>query len=84
MSHNGHDGSSPAERVTRSGYRWRLVGENLAVGITTPEEVVSGWIGSPHHCENLMSPGFSQMAVAFAVNSASRGGIFWTQVFAAP
>jgi len=84
MSHTGSDGSSPAERVARNGYRWRLVGENLASGITTPEQVVSGWVSSPHHCENLMSPGFSEMAVAYAVDAASHGGIYWTQLFASP
>jgi uncharacterized protein YkwD len=84
LAHSGHDGSTPAERVTRMGYRWRIVGENLASGVLTPEEAVNGWIASPHHCENLMSPRFRQMGVAYAVNAAAEGGIFWTQVFAAP
>lgn len=84
LDHIGHDGSTPPERVTRTGYKWRTVGENLASGIMTPEEVVSGWVGSPHHCENLMSPKFRQMGVAYAVNPASAGGIFWTQVFGTP
>ena len=84
MNHTGHDGSSPALRVTRTGYKWRTLGENLASGIMTPEEAVRGWVGSPHHCENLMSAAFTQMAVAYAVNSTSDGGIFWTQVFGAP
>jgi uncharacterized protein YkwD len=84
MDHTGRDGSSPADRVTRTGYKWRTVGENLASGIMTPEEVVKGWVGSPHHCENLMSAQFTQMAVAYAVNPSSGGGIYWTQVFGTP
>jgi len=84
LDHVGHDGSSPADRVTRAGYKWRVVGENLASGVMTAEEAVNGWIGSPHHCENLMSPRFSEMAVAYAVNTSSAGGIFWTQLFATP
>jgi uncharacterized protein YkwD len=84
MDHTGHDGSSPSDRVTRAGYKWRTVGENLASGIVTPEEVVNGWVGSPHHCENLMSPQFTQMVVAYAVNPSSRGGIYWTQLFGTP
>jgi uncharacterized protein YkwD len=47
MDHTGRDGSSPAQRVTRSGYRWREVGENLARGIMTPEDAVAGWLHSP-------------------------------------
>jgi uncharacterized protein YkwD len=84
MDHTGRDGSTPADRVTRTGYKWKTIGENLASGILTPEEVVSGWVGSPHHCENLMSGRFTQMAVAFAVNTSSSGGIYWTQVFGTP
>jgi len=84
MDHTGRDGSSPADRVTRTGYKWQAVGENLASGILTPEEVVSGWVGSPHHCANLMDPRFRQMSVAYAVNTASDNGIYWTQLFGTP
>jgi uncharacterized protein YkwD len=84
FDHAGRDGSSPAIRVTRAGYKWKEVGENLASGIMTPEEVVSGWVGSPHHCANLMDPKFRQMAVAYAVNNASNNGIYWTQLFGTP
>jgi uncharacterized protein YkwD len=81
MDHTGRDGSSPADRITRAGYRWRMVGENLASGIMTPEETVAGWLQSPHHCENLMTPRFTEMGVAFAVNPATDAGVYWTQTF---
>ena len=84
MDHKGRDGSTPGDRATRTGYKWRLVGENLASGILTPDEVVSGWVGSPHHCENLMDARFTQMSVAYAVNTASNNGIYWTQLFGTP
>ncbi len=84
LDHTGHDGSSPADRVTRAGYKWKTIGENLASGVMTPEEAVNGWVGSPHHCENLMSSRFTQMAIAYAVNPSSNGGIYWTQVFGTP
>jgi uncharacterized protein YkwD len=84
LNHTGHDGSSPADRVRRTGYQWRLIGENLASGVMTAEEAVNGWIDSPPHCENLMTPQFTQMAVSYAVNASSAGGIFWTQVFGTP
>jgi uncharacterized protein YkwD len=84
FDHTGRDGSSVAMRATRAGYKWKTVGENLASGIMTPEEVVSGWVGSPHHCANLMDGRFTQMAVAYAVNNASNNGIYWTQLFGTP
>ncbi|MEA3178740.1 MAG: hypothetical protein QOI59_2263 [Gammaproteobacteria bacterium] len=84
MDHTGRDGSTPADRVTRTGYKWKAIGENLASGILTPEDAVNGWVGSPHHCENLMSARFTQMSVAYAVNAESNGGIYWTQLFGTP
>lgn len=84
LDHTGRDGSTPADRVTRTGYKWKTIGENLASGVMTPDEVVKGWVGSPHHCANLMTARFTEMAVAFAVNSSSQGGIYWTQVFGTP
>jgi len=84
LDHTGRDGTTPADRVTRAGYKWKAIGENLASGIMTPEEAVSGWVGSPHHCENLMSSRFTEMTVAYAVNPSSSGGIYWTQMFGTP
>jgi uncharacterized protein YkwD len=80
FDHTGSDGSSPADRITRAGYRWRMVGENLASGMTTPEEAVAGWVKSPHHCANLMTARFTEMGLAFAVNP-SGSDIYWTQTF---
>jgi uncharacterized protein YkwD len=84
MDHTGRDGSTPGIRVTRAGYKWSAIGENLASGILSAEEVVNGWVGSPHHCENLMTARFTEMAVAYAVNASSSGGIYWTQLFGTP
>jgi uncharacterized protein YkwD len=84
MDHTGRDGSSPADRITRAGYKWRMVGENLEVGVMTAEEAVAGWLQSPHHCQNLMTAGFTEMGVAFAVNPASDAGVYWTQTFGTP
>src|SRR5438270_52705 len=79
-----HDGSSPEERITRSGYRWRETGENLASGIMTPEDAVAGWLRSPEHCANLMDPAFRHMGVAYAVNPRLEAGVYWAQEFGAP
>lgn len=84
FNHTGSDGSSPGERVTRAGYRWKQVGENIASGVRTPREVVAGWLASPHHCANIMTGGFRQMGVAFAVNPSSMQVIDWTEDFGTP
>lgn len=84
LSHAGRDGSTSAERVTRAKYRWRVVGENIASGQSTPGQVVAEWVRSPRHCGNLMDAEFTEMGVAYAVEPGSAAGIYWAQVFAAP
>lgn len=84
MTHRGHDGSTPAQRASRSGYSWKTLGENVAAGQMTPEAAVNSWIESPGHCANLMSAQFTEMGVAFVVAPDSGRGIYWAQVFAAP
>lgn len=84
LTHAGRDGSTPGERATRDGYRWRVVGENIAAGQSTPVQVVANWVQSPHHCVNIMSADFTEMAVAYAAEPRSAKGIYWAQVFAAP
>ena len=84
MSHTGRDGSSPAERVTRGGYRWLATGENLASGITAAEPLVAGWLASPGHCVNLMDPAYTELGVGFAVNARTAPGIYWALELARP
>jgi uncharacterized protein YkwD len=84
VAHQGGDGSKPADRVTRSGYRWRRVGENVASGSTSPEETVEGWLASPGHCANLMSAEFTETGVGYVADPSRRGRVYWTQTFAAP
>jgi uncharacterized protein YkwD len=83
FSHEGRDASTPDIRVTRAGYAWKAVGENIAAGQTTPETVVDGWLKSPEHCANIMAPQFREMGVAYTVNRTSQSGIYWVQLFGA-
>lgn len=74
MSHTGSDGSDLRERANRQGYSWSALGENVAWGYTSPESVVAGWLGSPGHCANIMSPNFTELGVGLE-------GTYWTQLF---
>jgi uncharacterized protein YkwD len=83
FDHQGKDGSQPRDRVRRTGYRWRLIGENIAFGPETAEEVVAGWLASPGHCANIMDPRFLEMGVAVA-QGRKRGHFYWVQALGAP
>ncbi|MEO5772305.1 MAG: CAP domain-containing protein [Burkholderiaceae bacterium] len=84
LAHTGADGSRARQRVVRRGYAARSVGENVAAGQGSAEQVVADWIASPSHCENLKFPAFTEMGAAYVVDLRSAAVIHWTQVFARP
>ena len=65
MTHEGSDGSTPAQRIERQGYHGRRSGENVAEGQQSVAEVMLGWMNSPHHRENILGD-FSEIGVARA------------------
>ena len=78
FEHTGTGGSTLVNRIELTGYRYRNIGENIAMGETQTEViVVEGWMNSPGHCRNIMNGSFTEMGVA-------RSGIYWTQVFGRP
>jgi uncharacterized protein YkwD len=84
FEHEDLAGRSPADRVRAVGYQEKLVGENIAYGPKTADEVVQGWLDSPGHCENIMDPRFAEMGIAYAAGRASKRGLYWVQVLADP
>ena len=84
FEHQDLAGHSPADRVRAVGYREKLVGENIAYGPKSAEEVVQGWLDSPGHCENIMNPRFAEMGIAYAQGPASKHGLYWVQLLADP
>jgi uncharacterized protein YkwD len=84
FEHQDLNGHSPADRVRAVGYREKLVGENIAYGPKTVEEVVQGWLDSPGHCENIMDPRFAEMGIALAAGRTGRHGLYWVQLLAQP
>lgn len=75
MQHQGSDGSTVGTRLTRAGYSWRAVAENIAWNYANIDAAVNGWITSPGHCRNIMDPDYTYMGVA-------EKNLYWTQVFA--
>jgi uncharacterized protein YkwD len=84
FEHEDLQGHTPADRVRASGYQEKLVGENIAYGPKSAEEVVRGWLDSPGHCENIMDARFSEVGIAYTAGSGAKRGLYWVQVFATP
>lgn len=84
FAHRDPDGDTPADRARAAGFRGRQIGENIAAGQGSPSKAMAGWLASPGHCANLMSPLFTQVGAAYATDSRSDEGVYWTMLFGAP
>jgi uncharacterized protein YkwD len=84
FEHEDLAGRTPADRIRAAGYAEKLVGENIAYGPKTADDVVQGWLDSPGHCENIMDPRFVQMGVAFAPGRGAKRGLYWVQDLVEP
>ncbi|MEI2583612.1 CAP domain-containing protein [Scytonema sp. PRP1] len=74
LSHTGPDGSKPWDRAEAVGYEARMMGENIAAGQRTPEQVVKGWMDSPGHRANILRSQYTDIGVGFYNN-------YWVQGF---
>lgn len=75
FDHVNPDGEHPVDRLARHGIERTWVGENLARGHATPEDVVAAWMDSPVHRENLLYPWWTHVGIA--VHTAPTGGPWW-------
>ena len=74
------------DRVGATGYNWSRVGENIAAGQQSPEEVVDGWMNSPGHRQNILNPEFTHIGIGYDnapddINNSNDYDTYWTQVF---
>jgi uncharacterized protein YkwD len=72
-------GSTFDERAKVNGYDFSALGENIAYGQNSTQEVIDGWLESDGHCKNLMSSNFKEVGMAMV--KSSDGVRYWTQVF---
>jgi uncharacterized protein YkwD len=82
MTHTGSDGSSPGDRIARTGYRSATWGENVAAGYPDGAAVLDGWMNSSGHRANILSSGFTQIGVGVAYSA--NGTPYWTMDLARP
>ncbi len=81
MAHEGSDGSTPAQRAGRLGYRHVKTGENVAYGQSTVEAVMRAWMNSPGHKENILGD-YSEMGAARVLDERERP--YWSVSFGSP
>ncbi|KAF4131473.1 Cysteine-rich secretory protein family [Phytophthora infestans] len=81
MSHTGSDGSKMSQRIQRAGYDRTASGENVAAGHTTVQEVMTAWMNSPRHRDNILRKKFTMFGCGYAYSESSTYKHYWTQNF---
>jgi len=86
FAHESPDGKTVRERAREAGYDWRAIGENIAEGQFTVDEVMDSWMKSPDHRRNLLDRGFTELGVGLAMGKGknSERRVLWDQSFGAP
>lgn len=86
FDHTNPDGLDPFDRMAEAGFSGGWMGENIAYGQQSPEEVMQAWLESDGHCSNIMNPNFTLIGVGYYPGGANwqEGQHFWTQNFGTP
>ncbi len=63
-AHFAPDGTTPWGFIKAAGYEYAYAGENLAKGFTSSGDVVSAWMDSPSHRENMLSRKYKDVGFA--------------------
>lgn len=79
FSHTRPNGSDFSTALTAAGVQYSGVGENIAYGQTTPEQVMQGWMNSAGHRANILNASYTAIGVGHYRNAA--GVDYWTQLF---
>jgi len=81
FSHTSVGCQTPGDRLTAAGVTWTAWAENIAQGQATPAAVMTSWLNSAGHRDNIESLAVTQLGVGVRDGV---GGPWWTQVFFKP
>ena len=83
FSHTRPDGRSYISAAESLGYTFSYIGENIASGQNSPQDVMNIWMNSPGHRANILNPEYTEIGVGldYANNIY---GLHWVQLFGRP
>jgi len=82
FAHISPMGVTPWTWMIMNHYNYSIAGENLAIGFPSADAVVTAWVNSPSHRDNIVNPKYSDIGVA--VGYAKLGiseGVLVVQMF---
>ncbi len=77
--HFGSDGSSPIDRVARTGYTGQMLGENISETFESDVETLAAWMQEAATRDVILSPDAKFMGISWF--QEANGKIWWTQIF---
>lgn len=78
FAHTTPEGWTPADRLQLLGVTgYSGVGENIALGQPTPQDVMTAWMNSSGHRANILNPSYTHIGVGVVDGP----GPYWVQVF---
>lgn len=80
FSHTRPDGRDCFTALTESGIVYSSCGENIAMGQTTPEEVMDSWMNSDGHRANILSSDYTKMGLGYYYDKENNQH-YWAQIF---
>ena len=78
FSHTRPNGSKCFTAMPQRGH---ILGENLAGGQTSPQQVVQAWMDSETHRENILNPKYLELGVVYYYQPQSKYKHYWVQHF---
>jgi uncharacterized protein YkwD len=78
FSHTSLNGDTLADRAEAAGFTGGTLGENIAAGQRTPQDVMAAWMDSAGHRANILNCDYTVIGVGL-----NQDGWYWTQMFGA-
>ena len=81
FSHTNLSGKSPFDRMRAAGYSCGTMGENIAAGQRTAQQVFDGWKKSAGHNKNMLNRNYKSIGIGLVHMPGSKYGYYWTTNF---
>ncbi len=79
FSHERPNGSSASTVINEYGIQCIMFGENIAMGQISAQQVMSEWLDSPGHRENILEQQYDKIGIG--VYEHTNGTKYWVQLF---
>lgn len=81
FSHTSLDGRSPFDRMRAAGYNCGTMGENIAAGQRSAQQVFDAWKKSAGHNKNMLNRSYKSVGIGLVHMPGSKYGYYWTTNF---